>query len=161
MSSAWENFFAATAMLASAGPIKHRLAEAYRTHLANVDEDDLPSGNHDSQPGDDGLTVVIEPRNAGEEFVPEAGDVSVVVLDPSKAGEAARVARWNFTATETRQKIAAGSAARGIRLQMPWPATPPCGAWSTRVPGAPSARGATRPGSPESPTRPSTSCGPG
>jgi hypothetical protein len=42
MSSAWENFFAATAMLASAGPIKHRLSEAYRTHLANLDEDDLP-----------------------------------------------------------------------------------------------------------------------
>jgi hypothetical protein len=42
MSSAWENFFAATAILASAGPIKHRLAEAYRTHLANLDEDDLP-----------------------------------------------------------------------------------------------------------------------
>jgi hypothetical protein len=42
MSSAWENFFAATAMLASAGPIKHRLVEAYRTHLANLAEDDLP-----------------------------------------------------------------------------------------------------------------------
>jgi hypothetical protein len=42
MSSAWENFFAATAMLANAGPIKHRLAEAYRTHLANIDQDDLP-----------------------------------------------------------------------------------------------------------------------
>ena len=42
MSSTWENFFAATAMLASAGPIKHRLAEAYRTHLANLAEDDLP-----------------------------------------------------------------------------------------------------------------------
>jgi hypothetical protein len=42
MSSAWENFFAATAMLASAGPIKHRLAEAYRTHLAGLDGDELP-----------------------------------------------------------------------------------------------------------------------
>ena len=42
MSSAWENFFAATAMLASAGPIKHRLLEAYRTHLADLDEDELP-----------------------------------------------------------------------------------------------------------------------
>jgi hypothetical protein len=42
MSSAWENFFAATAMLASAGPIKHRLLEAYRSHLADLDEDDLP-----------------------------------------------------------------------------------------------------------------------
>ncbi|MDY0065762.1 MAG: hypothetical protein RBS02_05225 [Steroidobacteraceae bacterium] len=42
MSSAWEHFFAAAAILASAGPIKHRLAEAYRTHLAQLDEDDLP-----------------------------------------------------------------------------------------------------------------------
>jgi hypothetical protein len=42
MSSTWENFFAATAMLASAGPIKHRLLEAYRSHLADVDEDELP-----------------------------------------------------------------------------------------------------------------------
>jgi hypothetical protein len=42
MSNAWENFFAATAMLASAGPIKHRLAEAYRAHLAALDQEDLP-----------------------------------------------------------------------------------------------------------------------
>ena len=42
MSNAWENFFAATAMLASAGPIKQRLAEAYRQHLAPLDEEELP-----------------------------------------------------------------------------------------------------------------------
>jgi hypothetical protein len=42
MSSAWENFFAATVVLASAGPIKHRLAEAFRLHLANVEEEELP-----------------------------------------------------------------------------------------------------------------------
>ena len=42
MSSVWENFLAATAILASAGPVKQRLAEAYRRHLATVDEDDLP-----------------------------------------------------------------------------------------------------------------------
>lgn len=42
MSSAWENFFAATAVLASVGSIKHRLAEAYREYLADLDEDDLP-----------------------------------------------------------------------------------------------------------------------
>jgi len=42
MSSAWENFFAATTVLASVGPIKHRLAEAFREHLADLDEDELP-----------------------------------------------------------------------------------------------------------------------
>ena len=42
MSSAWENFFAATAVLASSGPIKHRLFDAYRTHLANLEQEELP-----------------------------------------------------------------------------------------------------------------------
>jgi hypothetical protein len=42
MGSAWEHLFAATAMLASAGPIKQRLLEAYRTHLADLDQDELP-----------------------------------------------------------------------------------------------------------------------
>jgi hypothetical protein len=42
MSSAWEHFFAATSMLASSGPIKHRLAEAYRVHLATLDAEEVP-----------------------------------------------------------------------------------------------------------------------
>jgi hypothetical protein len=42
MNSAWEHFFAATLILASAGPIKHRLAEAYRQHLEGLEEDELP-----------------------------------------------------------------------------------------------------------------------
>lgn len=42
MSNAWENFFAATVVLASSGPIKHRLMEAYRTHLQGLDQEELP-----------------------------------------------------------------------------------------------------------------------
>jgi hypothetical protein len=42
MSSAWEHFFAATSMLASSGPIKHRLLEAYRMHLEKLDAEDVP-----------------------------------------------------------------------------------------------------------------------
>jgi hypothetical protein len=42
MSNVWENFFSATAMLASAGPIKQRLLEAYRQHLAVLDQEQLP-----------------------------------------------------------------------------------------------------------------------
>jgi hypothetical protein len=42
MSSAWEHLFAATAILASSGPIKQRLIDAYRTHLAGIDQDELP-----------------------------------------------------------------------------------------------------------------------
>lgn len=42
MGTSWENFFAATAVLASSGPIKLRLVQAYRTHLANLRQEDLP-----------------------------------------------------------------------------------------------------------------------
>ncbi|MCI0361824.1 MAG: hypothetical protein L0211_25335 [Planctomycetaceae bacterium] len=81
--------------------------------------------NLDSRPGDDGLSIVIEPRNAADQYVPQAGAVSIVVLDPSKAGEEARVVRWDFDRSAAEQKLKTSSAARGIQLQMPWPATPP------------------------------------
>ena len=42
MSSTWETFFSATVILASTGPIKQRLTQAYARHLAKVAESDLP-----------------------------------------------------------------------------------------------------------------------
>jgi hypothetical protein len=42
MSSAWEHFFAATSMLASSGPIKHRLADAYSMHLEKLNAEEVP-----------------------------------------------------------------------------------------------------------------------
>ncbi len=74
----------------------------------------------DGRPGDDGIAVVVEPRSANEELVPATGDVSVVLLDPSQVGQAARVARWDFTAAD-----AARSFEDGIHLEMPWPERPP------------------------------------
>jgi hypothetical protein len=79
----------------------------------------------DGRPGDDGLSVVIEPRNAASQYVPEAGVVSIVVLDPSQQGDAARIARWDFNLSTMREKLQSTGAADGIRLQMPWPANPP------------------------------------
>ena len=40
--SAWEKFEAATASLARSGSIKERLAAAYRDHLSELAEDELP-----------------------------------------------------------------------------------------------------------------------
>ena len=79
----------------------------------------------DGQPGDDGLRIVLEPRNAGEDFVSEAGTLSVVVLDPDRQGDAARIARWDFDQSATRQMLAATSPGRGMKLEVPWPAAAP------------------------------------
>lgn len=40
--TAWERFQGATLLLARSGPIKDRLADAYRKHLAQVREEELP-----------------------------------------------------------------------------------------------------------------------
>lgn len=79
----------------------------------------------DGQPGDEGLSVVLEPRNSQDEYVSQAGAISVVVLDPTRQGDAARVARWDFDQSAVRQMLAASSPARGLKLELPWPAAPP------------------------------------
>lgn len=78
----------------------------------------------DHSPGDDGLTILLEPRNGANQYVPLAGTVSVVVLDPNKNGDDTRIARWDFTPAETAEKLQRGTN-RGIQLKLPWPAKPP------------------------------------
>lgn len=79
----------------------------------------------DGRPGDDGLRIVMEPQNAAGQSVREAGALSIVLLDPSREGEAARVARWDFDAAATRQLLADSSPGRGIKVEVPWPSTAP------------------------------------
>ena len=79
----------------------------------------------DGQPGDDGLRIIVEPRNADDQFINESGTLSVVVLDPTRQGEAARLARWDFDQPATRQLLADNSPRDGMKLELPWPASPP------------------------------------
>ncbi len=86
----------------------------------------LTSGlDFDGQPGDDGLWVVIEPRNAQDEYVPQAGQVSVVVLDPAEHGERARVARWDLDAAQASQFLQYTYEDGGLHLELPWTNKPP------------------------------------
>jgi hypothetical protein len=75
----------------------------------------------DNQPGDDGVSLLIEPRNAADKYVAMAGPLSVVVLDPAKQDEAARLARWDFSVDEVRERMAGSLLSKGIHLQLPWP----------------------------------------
>ena len=42
MSATWDKFHGAALLLAGAGPVKQRLADAFRTHLVDLDVDALP-----------------------------------------------------------------------------------------------------------------------
>jgi hypothetical protein len=81
----------------------------------------------DSTSGDDGLIIVLEPRNANNEFVPLAGPVTVVLLDYAKRneGSAALIARWKIDAPDVHKLIVNDEYAQGIQLRLPWPDRPP------------------------------------
>jgi hypothetical protein len=76
-----------------------------------------------SRPGDEGLLVVVEPRDFGGNIVNAPGNISVALLDPALTGEQARLARWDFAAAETQRMIHTGSQ-QGIHLKLPWVSTP-------------------------------------
>jgi hypothetical protein len=75
------------------------------------------------RPGDQGLMVVIEPRDAQGQLLDAPGDVQIVALDPALAGPAGRAGRWEFTAAQT-AALPRGPD-RGIHLNLPWPDGPP------------------------------------
>jgi hypothetical protein len=79
----------------------------------------------DSRPGDEGILVVIQPQDAQGRSVQAPAEVSVAVLDPALQGEAARVARWDFTAAETATRFRKTGPGGAIQLKMLWPADPP------------------------------------
>ncbi len=77
--------------------------------------------NTDGQPGDDGLMVVVEPLDSSGELLELPGDVSVVVLDPAQEGDAARVARWDFTAEEAAKHLKRTPMGDGLHFDLRWP----------------------------------------
>ena len=79
----------------------------------------------DGEPGDDGICVLVEPRNRSGGFVPEPARVSIVLLDPAKTGEAARLARWDLDADAAREALQIDSLDRGLLLRLPWQSGPP------------------------------------
>jgi hypothetical protein len=75
--------------------------------------------------GDSGVMALVEPRDAQGQMVPAAGPISVVVLDRGMSGDAARVARWDFTAEQTASLYRRTPHGEGLYLEMPWPGAPP------------------------------------
>jgi hypothetical protein len=79
----------------------------------------------DGMPGDDGLSVLIEPRNALGQFVGAPAAVSIVLLDPLERGDGARFARWDFDRSATQGMMKSQGLDRGLHVQVPWPDVPP------------------------------------
>lgn len=79
----------------------------------------------DDSPGDDGVMVVIEPQNEAGQYVPAAGPVSVVLLDPTYAGKEAFVDRWDYDVADATTHLKRTLLGKGIHLRIPWTDGPP------------------------------------
>jgi hypothetical protein len=84
--------------------------------------------NSGERRGDQGLLVVVEPRDRAGRTVDAPAEMSVVVLDPAQKDEegmAACAARWDFSAAETAAMFRRAGPSRAIHLMMTWPGEPP------------------------------------
>ncbi|MGD0517099.1 MAG: hypothetical protein ABSA26_06140 [Thermoguttaceae bacterium] len=75
--------------------------------------------------GDDGVLAVLEPRDVNGRRLEAPADVAVVLVDPSKTGKEAKLARWDFPAAETAKLFRGSGIARGMYVECPWPDRPP------------------------------------
>jgi hypothetical protein len=77
--------------------------------------------NIDGRYGDDGLSLVIEPRNADDKYVPASAPLTISLIDPEESGEEQRIGLWKLTAEEVEPRIYhQGEASHGIQLTLPW-----------------------------------------
>jgi hypothetical protein len=79
----------------------------------------------DDYEGDDGLLVVIDPRNAQGQSLEMPGDLSIAVIDLNLPKHEQRIARWDFTMEEAAQHFVPGSQEKGMQFKLPWPSDPP------------------------------------
>ena len=88
------------------------------------------------------VSLTISPiKDAAGRPVDAPADMDVAVLDPALQGEAARVARWNFTAAETAAMFRRSGSSQAIHLTTAWPGDPRL--HPSALEKRPAARGAT------------------
>lgn len=75
--------------------------------------------------GSRGLLVVLEPRDADGRVLDAPAEVNVAVFDPALEGDAARVARWDFSAADTAALFRRVGPHKAMHLTLPWPTDPP------------------------------------
>lgn len=97
------------------------------TRVTHIILNPFLTGGHDfdHKAGDDGVAVIVEPRNKEDQFVQQAGPVSIVVIDPEIEGKEGRIARWDFDSIEVGKLMKKKGLGRGIHFKLPWPNKPP------------------------------------
>ncbi|MBM3965532.1 MAG: hypothetical protein FJ308_10795 [Planctomycetes bacterium] len=76
--------------------------------------------NVDGKPGDEGLYLVLVPRNASQQFVPTAGTLTIVAEETGRDGESVRVGRWEMSSEQLQDLLEPIGAAQGFHVKLHW-----------------------------------------
>lgn len=87
----------------------------------SIPQEFLSGRDYDGQPGDDGIAVLVQPRDTEGHVILEPAAISVVVVDPAVRGPNARVARWDLQQDEVRSYMVRQGEVVGFLLELPWP----------------------------------------
>ena len=71
----------------------------------------------DKQFGDDGITMVIEPRNSDDVFVPLARPIGAVITE---AGVPGILAKWTIDTAEVKKRLVNTDKMRGFKIRLDW-----------------------------------------
>lgn len=74
----------------------------------------------DEKAGDDGVMMVIQPKNMSGQFIPLKAQLTVLILDPSLPQTQATIGYRKFSEAEVAAKTEPIGARQGIHLQLPW-----------------------------------------
>lgn len=80
--------------------------------------------DRDDGVGDDALAIQFSPVDADGELIRLPGEITITVLDPQLDGAAREVARWTFSAAESRAHWVRGFLGTGYQFTLPWPHPP-------------------------------------
>lgn len=100
-------------------------ARSEDVRTVTVNKTETTGWNLDGVPGDEGLKIVVEPRDASGAPLAAAGAVSIVVMDPLKQGAAARLYRWDFDRQEATKAFRNSEAGPAMVFELAWPGPPP------------------------------------
>ena len=81
--------------------------------------------DYDGLPGDDGITLLLQPVDAQGAIALQPATVTVVAIDPQVRGSAARIARWELQPEELQSYLVKRPEIQGYLLELPWPDAPP------------------------------------
>ena len=76
--------------------------------------------NRESDPNEDGLRLVLQPKNQDGDFLPAVAGMTIVVVDPGRPEAEQKIGRWTWTAEELQQSLEPIGFSQGFHVAVAW-----------------------------------------